>query len=218
VKWTINGRHPERGRATSCRVAADAQHSNGRHPERGRATSCREAADARPSRRTLRFALVLLLLLTCITPLAFAQSPKADKEPACITSNRAAEFVGKTTCVTGKVTSVGISHSGMFFIDFDCAEKSASSTETKPACPFTAVVFTRDTDKTGDLRVLRGKVIELRGKIKNYKDKPEIVITSRKQITTDAFIPALPAEFGADRQKPTNLGQFPSGSKRDRAW
>ncbi len=161
----------------------------------------------------------MLLLFVCITPFASAQSPKADSgQSACIPSQRAAEFIGKTTCVAGKVTSVGISHSGMFFIDFDCGGKNATASGTKASCPFTAVVFRRDTDRTGDLRVLRGKTIELRGKIKNYKGKPEIVITSREQIKTDAFIPALPAEFGADRQKPTNLGQFPSGSKRDRAW
>lgn len=163
--------------------------------------------------------ITFFLLAACAAISASAQSPRSDTEsPACIPLERAADYAGKTVCISGKVTKVWISRSGAFVVEFYCVDTSIASSGQKPPCPFSAVVFKQDTDKTGDLRVLRGKTIELSGKIKNYKGKPEIVITSRAQIKTDAFIPALPAEFGADRQKPTNLGQFPSGSKRDRAW
>jgi DNA/RNA endonuclease YhcR with UshA esterase domain len=65
--------------------------------------------------------------------------------------------------------------------------------------------------------VLKGHTVEIRGKIKDYKGQPEIVITSREQIKSDALIPELPDEFGADRDDATNLGQYPR-SRRDRAW
>jgi DNA/RNA endonuclease YhcR with UshA esterase domain len=149
---------------------------------------------------------VLFLLLSCSVPLIRAEEAK---EQPCIKPEQAVEFMGKNVCVAGKVLNVGMSRAGTIFLNF-C--------EDRYKCPFTAVAFARNADKVGDLRVLKGKAVEIRGRVKDYKGQPEIVINSREQIKTDAFIPKLPAEFGADRDDATNLGQFSGRSKRDRAW
>jgi hypothetical protein len=52
-----------------------------------------------------------------------------------------------------------------------------------PSSPFTVVIFPRERQLLGDVNVLRRKSIEIRGKVKNYHDKPEIVLDRTNQLT-----------------------------------
>jgi DNA/RNA endonuclease YhcR with UshA esterase domain len=81
--------------------------------------------------------------------------------------------VGEDVCVVGKVDKVYISKSGTVFFDY-CKDYST--------CPFTAVVFKSDAKKFGDFTIYNGKTIELKGLIKSYKGKPEIIINGPEQI------------------------------------
>lgn len=147
------------------------------------------------------FRILALLLLASA---AFA----ADPTKLCVKPEQAANFVGKNICVSGKVFDVGVSHAGTYFLDF-C--------EDRYHCPFTAVAFPHSAKRVGDLRVLKGYVVEIRGKVKEYKGQPEIIINSREQIKSEALIPTPPPEFRAESGDASNTGRS-RRSGRDRAW
>lgn len=62
--------------------------------------------------------------------------------------------MGETRCVTGKVVRVEQGNRGVHYLDF-C--------EDFRVCPFTVAVFPSDRKKVGDVRQLRGRVVEIRG-------------------------------------------------------
>jgi hypothetical protein len=116
--------------------------------------------------------LPLILLL-----LAFAvQSPAADTNAAAplkIGSADAAQFYDQTMIVTGKVAQVTIRPT-VTFLNFD---------KPFPNSPFSVVIFHGKSSFYGDANALKGKAVEIKGKIKNYQDKPEIVLDSTNQLT-----------------------------------
>ena len=75
--------------------------------------------------------------------------------------------------VTGKVAQVTIRPT-VTFLNLDKAF---------PDSPFTVVIFHGHSSFYGDADALRGKSIEIKGKIKNYHDKPEIALDSTNQLT-----------------------------------
>lgn len=85
----------------------------------------------------------------------------------------AANYYNKEMTVTGKVAQVTIRPS-VTFLNLD---------KKYPASPFEVVIFHGKSSFYGDANALRGKSIEIRGKIKNYHDKPEIVLDSTNQLT-----------------------------------
>jgi hypothetical protein len=52
-----------------------------------------------------------------------------------------------------------------------------------PDSPFTVVIFHGHSSFYGDANALRGKSIEIKGKIKNYQNKPEIALDTTNQLT-----------------------------------
>ncbi|HUB86839.1 MAG TPA: hypothetical protein VMB22_03035 [Verrucomicrobiae bacterium] len=86
---------------------------------------------------------------------------------------QATNYYGKEMIVTGRVAQVTIRPT-ITFLNLD---------ERYPDSPFTVVIFHGHSSFYGDINVLRGKSIEIKGKIKNYKDKPEIVLDSTNQLT-----------------------------------
>ncbi len=119
----------------------------------------------------------------------------------CIPFDQAPQHVGEEVCVTGKVLTVTESPTGaVWFLNF-CQDWKE--------CPFSAVVFTRDLRDVGDVRRLEGTTVELFGKIKRYKGRPEIILKDRRQLKGEAAnIPPLPKEFDADRQGRFSAGRF----------
>ena len=61
----------------------------------------------------------------------------------------------------------------MAFLNFD---------KRYPDNPFTAVVFANKFADFGDLTVYKNKTVEVKGKIKEYRGKPEIIMNSTSQI------------------------------------
>jgi hypothetical protein len=109
--------------------------------------------------------------------------------------------IGETRCVTGKVFAVKVGTKGVHFLDF-C--------EDAMACPFTVVVFSNDLKDVGDVRRLAGRTIEIRGALKAYDGRPEIILSRISQIEGGvAMIPPLPMNYDVE-----NRGHFSAGRSR----
>lgn len=92
--------------------------------------------------------------------------------PRIIPAIEAKEMVGSTVIVTGKVVEVYISEK-VVRVNLD---------RSFPRQPFTAVIFANRTNLFSDLRGLEGKPVAVRGKITEYRNRPEIVINSTNQL------------------------------------
>ena len=117
----------------------------------------------------------IALCLFFATPL-FARSD-------CIPIHEAMQHVGEVKCVTGKVLRVKIGDEDVHVIDF-C--------EDPKACPFTVVVFPSDLEDVGDVSRMEGHTIEIRGAVKAYDGRAEIVLRRISQLRGGAF-PDSPA-------------------------
>jgi endonuclease/exonuclease/phosphatase family metal-dependent hydrolase len=113
---------------------------------------------------------------------AFAQPAIApDEGVKHITWKDAANAVGQTVYVSGKIVNVGKTNR-IAFLNF----------EDKRPPAFTAVIFSDNWPKfSGDLRELyNGKIVEIRGLITKYQDRPQIVVTRPEQIKIVSEMPA----------------------------
>ena len=100
--------------------------------------------------------------------------------------------------MTGKVLRVKGGSKGVHFLDF-C--------EDQMACPFSVVVFGHDLKDVGDVRRLAGRTIEIRGAVKAYEGRPEIILRKISQIQGGAaMIPPLPKNYDVE-----NRGHFSAG-------
>jgi hypothetical protein len=119
----------------------------------------------------------------------------------CIPIGEASKHVGETKCVTGKVTRVKVGVKGVHFLDF-C--------EDQMACPFTVVVFSHDLKDVGDVRRLAGRTIEVRGAVKLYDGRAEIILNRVSQISGGAaMLPPLPKNYDVE-----NRGHYSAGHLR----
>lgn len=140
--------------------------------------------------RILVYGLLLYTGIPGFSPAAFASD--------CIPIQEAAQHVGETKCVTGKVLRVKVGARGVHFLDF-C--------EDQLACPFSVVIFSHDLKDVGDVRRLAGRSIEILGPVKAYDGRPEIILRRISQITGGAaMIPALPKNYDVE-----NRGHFSPG-------
>jgi hypothetical protein len=105
--------------------------------------------------------------------LAATPAPAPRGATACVDIREAASKVGTTGCVTGQVLRIYTSRAGNTFLDF-CQDFRS--------CPFTSVIFASEKDRFGDLETLQGKSVEIRGEIKDYQGRAEIVIHDPQQI------------------------------------
>ena len=116
----------------------------------------------------------------------------------CISIHEAGNHIGEVKCVTGKVLRIKVGSKGVHFVNF-C--------EDPMACPFTVVVFGHDLKDVGDVRRLVGRTIEIRGALKIYDGRPEIILRRISQITNGAaMIPPLPKDYDVE-----NRGRFSAG-------
>lgn len=141
--------------------------------------------------RARHLVAVLVLLL----------SPATVRADDCLRIREVAQHIGETKCVTGKVIRVKVGAKGVHFLDF-C--------EDQMACPFTVVVFSHDLKDVGDVRRLVGRTIQIRGALKIYDARPEIILSRISQIEGGAaMIPPLPKKYGVE-----NRGHFSAGRLR----
>jgi len=120
---------------------------------------------------------------------------------ACIPFDQARNHLDETQCVTGKVIRVQEGDQGVRYLDF-C--------EDYRLCRFTVVIFQHDLAKIGDVRQLAGKVVEIRGEIKDYDDRAEIVLENSNQLNRGLLrLSPLPKSFDAEQR-----GHFSPGTSR----
>lgn len=120
--------------------------------------------------RSLPFILAILAFIIPFPAVAAETNAAALLK---IGAGEAAQHYGQTMIVTGKVAQVTIRPT-VTFLNFDKAY---------PDSPFTAVIFHGHSSFYGNVNALRGKSVEIKGKIRNYRDKPEIVLDSTNQLT-----------------------------------
>lgn len=131
--------------------------------------------------------LLAILLLPC-------SAQAAD----CLPIHEAGLHIGEVKCVAGRVIRVKVGAKGVHFLDF-CADQMA--------CPFTVVIFSHDLKDVGDVRCLAGRNIEIRGAIKAYDGRPEIILSRISQIEIGAaMIPPLPKNYDVE-----NRGHYSAG-------
>jgi hypothetical protein len=121
----------------------------------------------------------------------------------CISIQEARLHVGEAKCVMGKVLKVKVGARGVHFVDF-CEEQMA--------CPFSVVVFPADLRDVGDVRRLAGHMIEIRGAVKLYDGRAEIVLNHISQISGGAaLVPPLPKDYDVE-----NRGRYSAGHLRSK--
>lgn len=113
----------------------------------------------------MRMSIVVLGLVLLAAP-AQAQT---------IAASEAGAHVGQTVTVEGAVSNVHTTASGTIFIDIG---------GRYPDNAFTAVVFAKDAGKFPHADGLEGKTVDVTGKVRLYKGRPEIVLDSAAQLKT----------------------------------
>jgi len=99
-------------------------------------------------------------------------SSKTDASvPLKIGTGQADQYYGREMIVTGTVAQVTI-RPKVKFLNLD---------QPFPNSPFTVVIFPGTF--IPDVEGLKGKAIEVKGRIKNFHDKPEIALDSTNQLT-----------------------------------
>lgn len=125
----------------------------------------------------------MILALLAAAMFAAGMSAQETKSPAAagakpagplkIGTADADQFYDQTMIVTGKVVQVTIRPT-VTFLNMDKAY---------PDSPFTVVIFHGHSSFYGNANALRGKSIEIKGKITKYREKPEIALDSTNQLT-----------------------------------
>ncbi len=126
--------------------------------------------------RTL-LSILAVLTIAIKLPAADTNAPALSKTsasaPLKIGTADATNHYDEVMIVTGKVAQVTIRPT-VTFLNLD---------KPFPNSPFSVVIFHGHSSFYGDANALKGKSIEIRGKIKSYHDKPEIALDSTNQLT-----------------------------------
>src|SRR5579864_5186309 len=132
--------------------------------------------------------------LTALAALLFQAAAAA----ACIPFTEAAEHIGKTGCVSGKVVAISQGSSGEQYVDF-CAAHAG--------CGFSAVVFADDLRDVGDIRSLPGKNVELHGQIRERDGQPQIVLSDARQLKGPGLkLPPVPKTYDVEERGHAAVG------------
>jgi hypothetical protein len=126
-----------------------------------------------PARTIAMKRLTALLTLTLLAGSAtFAQDEPKATGPKIIGAAQAHAYVGSTVVVTGLVAQVSL-RPGLVFLNFE---------KPFPDSPFSAVVRGASTNEFDNLPGLKGKAVEIKGEIKEFKGKPEILLIGKHQL------------------------------------
>ena len=140
----------------------------------------------------------MLVTARTLVALGFILLTPSARAADCIPIHEAVQHIGETKCVAGKVIRVKAGSKGVHFLDF-C--------EDAMACPFTVVIFGNNLKDVGDVRRLAGRTIEIRGDVKLYDGRPEIILRRISQIEGGAaMIPPLPKNYDVE-----NRGHYSAG-------
>lgn len=119
--------------------------------------------------------IIFLLWLGLIS--AGAQEAKSDSgtktnAPIEISAREAKEHIGSAVVVKGTIAEVNVGER-IVRLNFE---------QAYPKNPFTAVIFPANTNKFPEIEKLKGKSVEVSGKIAVYHERPQIVLTSTNQV------------------------------------
>jgi len=122
-----------------------------------------------------KYGIVAALSLAAV--IAFAQETKTEKTDKSaplkkIGALEATNFFNKTMIVTGKVARVSI-RPKIVYVDIDKAY---------PDSPFNGIIFPSATNQFPGLKELKGKDVELTGKIAEYQGRPQIILSKSNQL------------------------------------
>jgi hypothetical protein len=146
-------------------------------------------------RRAWLNCLMLVVAAICGLPVSLLASD-------CIPIHEASQHIGQTACVTGRVLKVKVGSKGVHFLDF-C--------EDQMACPFSVVVFPHDLKDVGDVRRLAGHLIEIKGPVKLYDGRAEIILDRISQISGGStLVPPLPKDYDVEKQGHYSAGHLHS--------
>jgi hypothetical protein len=127
----------------------------------------------------MKIRLLLMLLLAQAAGFARADT---NNLPVKIGAVDAARHYDRVLTVTGTVAQVSLRPS-IVFINLD---------HPYPDSPFVAIIHSQDTNRFGNLKLLKGEPVEITGKVINYHNRPEIVLEKPSQllIITNASSPS----------------------------
>ena len=121
---------------------------------------------------------LITMISACVVTLSAAWAQEAKPEaaqsssPKRISAAEAEKHDQETVIVTGKVAQVSI-RPKLVYINLD---------KKFPESPMTVVIFARATNDFGNLKSLEGKHVEIKGRVEEYKDKPQIILNSTNQL------------------------------------
>ena len=119
----------------------------------------------------MKVAFAVLTILWLASTAAIAQEAKSEG-PKKISAAEAINHYQETVIVTGKVAQVTIREK-LVYLNLD---------KKHPDTPLTGVIFARATNQFGDLKKLEGKQVEIKGRVDEYRDQPQIVLNSTNQL------------------------------------
>jgi DNA/RNA endonuclease YhcR with UshA esterase domain len=117
----------------------------------------------------------VLAVASCIVGLLSSEVCRGEAQtnpPATIPASEAKKYIGEQKTVTGKVAEVNKAEK-LVRLNFD---------KPFPRQSFTVVIFGATTNQFSELDALQGKVIEVTGKIAEYRERAQIVLTSTNQL------------------------------------
>lgn len=119
----------------------------------------------------MRTLVLLVTLLGLASASVNAQEAKTN-DTAKIPASQAKDHIGANAVVTGKIAEVNIAEK-LIRLNFE---------KPFPAHVFQAVIFSANTNLFPDVAKLKGKTIEITGKIAAYRERPQIVLTATNQL------------------------------------
>ena len=117
--------------------------------------------------------IILSILIAATFAIKLSAMDTNAPAPLKIGTFEATNFYDQTMIVTGKVVQVTIRPT-ITYLNLD---------EKYPDSPFAVVIFHCHSSFYGNANALKGKFIEVKGRIKNYHDKPEMSLDSTNQLT-----------------------------------
>ncbi len=135
--------------------------------------------------------LISLSVLAILALSVIGNARKTAPFP-CLSVSEASNYVGSERCITGTVMGVEEGEKGTTSLTF-CRDKKA--------CPFSAVVFSTDLKKMGDIHLLEGRQVEIMGTIQQHDGRAEIVLKHTQQLGESAYvvIPRVPTEYDVEK-------------------
>jgi hypothetical protein len=120
----------------------------------------------------------------------------------------ASKHVGTTQCVSETALRVAEGTNAVTFLTF-CPDHKT--------CPFTVVVFPDDLNKVGDIRLLEGRMVEIKGTMQDHDGGAEIVLRHTQQLGESAFvvIPLAPNRLRRRTSRPLPCGAVQPSQGQD---